>query len=396
MSQVNPVLHVFRKEAMEMLRDKRVRSGAFVMPLFIVMMMMMMFGYLAEKVGKAENITIDVVKTSDPLVAQLKGAKLNVNQLATEDEGITRIKEGKAKLVVIFDAPKDFGLFKQKIIRLRFDPKEEGAMIAKGHFLEALNSTLKKQVEEEIVSRGLPKEAAEPIKFKDDPVQVGQGKGASGFIAGFLPYMIVLFAFTGGFSIASDLVAGEKEKSTLETLLISPVKRSQLVFGKFLALCLVCLMSSVSAVLGIVLSSMLHMSSFEKGSDTSMGLTPQLALVVLVLMLPLIALFAGVLLAVSTYARNMREAQTYLSLVNLIVIVPAVFSQLIGFTDFAHNFWVNTVPILNTATNIRAALQGKPELWPIVTTMATGLVIAAIALRCALWLFDREEVLLRV
>ena len=102
------------------------------------------------------------------------------------------------------------------------------------------------------------------------------------------------------------------------------------------------------------------------------------------------------LIAVSTYARNSREAQTYLALINIVVLLPAVFSQVIGLTDFGTKLWINAVPILNTANNIRNALLGRTEFLPIAITVAVSTILAVIALWIAVALFNREEVLTRV
>ncbi len=393
---MNPSLQVYKKEIMEMLRDKRVRSGAFITPMFVVLMMVMLFGFIMESVGKKENIPVHFVKTSDPLMTQIRESKLQLHEISSEAVGKSLILSGKARLVVVFDKPKDFGNFQQKIIRLMYDDKEESAQIAKAQFMQALSQTMRDGIEKQLVAQGLPKEAAEPIKFEDSPVQVGSGKGASTMILSLLPYMIVLFAFTGGFSIASDIVAGEKEKSTLETLLITPASRTQIVLGKFFALMTVCFCSSMSALFGLVFASIAHLPGTAKMMESGLGLTPQSVVLMLGLLLPLVAFFAGILLIVSTYARNMREAQTYLALVNLVVLIPAVFSQMIGFTGLASQFWINLVPVLNTASNIRAALQGKTDFAAYGATAGIGIVLAAIAITIAIRMFNREKVLLRV
>jgi sodium transport system permease protein len=215
-------------------------------------------------------------------------------------------------------------------------------------------------------------------------------------LVGFLPYLIVIWAFYGGMSVASDLIAGEKEKNTLETLLISPVRRTDIVLGKFLALSVVCLLSSLSSLVGLVLLAVVRPPGSDMMFETGLGVTPLAALLILALMVPMVAFFASLLVGVSSFAKNSRESQTYLTQISFIVILPAIFSQFIGFTDFASARWVNYVPILNTANNIRMALLGKADYVGIAITVGVSLVLALIALWGTVKLFNREEVLVRV
>ena len=98
----------------------------------------------------------------------------------------------------------------------------------------------------------------------------------------------------------------------------------------------------------------------------------------------------------SAYARNTREAQTYLSLVNLVVMVPAVFSQIIGLTDLASAPWLPFVPILGAAAGIRTVLLGKATLLSVLGPVALGAALAVLTLAVSVRLFHREAVLLRV
>ncbi len=388
---MSPALKVGIKEWKEMMRDKRVRSGAFVMPLVLVFMFVALFGFMLSAVTDVKAQRVHVVKTDSPLVAPLKKA-FDIKDVGTVAEGVKMVRDGKARLVLEFQASKGG----QYTVLAHYDPKEQTGEVAfrmvQGVFSkineEALRAFLK--------SQKLPANAGQAIDFKAAPVVVGDAKSASDLIVSLLPYLLVLFAFTGGLAIASDLVAGEKEKNTLETLLITPIQRSQIVLGKTGALALVCFASSLSGLLGFVICSFAKIKGTEMIFKDGLGVSPVGIGVIILLMLPLVLFFASILIAVSAYAKNTREAQTYLGLLNLVVVLPAVFSQVIGLTDLGKQQWINLVPILNTATNIRSVLLGKPEIVPILMTVGVSLVIALIAGWIAVKLFLREEVLTRI
>jgi ABC-type Na+ efflux pump permease subunit len=112
-------------------------------------------------------------------------------------------------------------------------------------------------------------------------------------------------------------------------------------------------------------------------------------------LLPLIIFFAGTLLAISTFAKNQREVQGYLSMASFVVLMPAIMSQFIGFTDAATAKWVPLVPVLNTATVIRQALLEKVDWYSLTTAASVNTALAAFALWFAIRLFSKESVLLR-
>ncbi len=391
MKAPDPILQVYLKEIREMLRDRRVRFSAFVMPFVVIFMMFTMFGAIASSAGKDVKHKVFVVASSSPLSAQLtQSPQLETQVLPNEATGIDMIKNGKAKLVVeIGSGVPD----EQTPVKLLFDPKEETSQIAKAAVESSLQQYNDKFEDSALAAHGLKKAQVKPISFVDVPVRVGEGAGAGSFVVGLLPYLLMLFSFTGGMNMAGDMVAGEKEKSTLETLLITPVPRIKIVLGKFFAMASICLASGLSAILALALAANMHTSGAELMFSGGLGLTPKALLVLIILILPLVAFFSGALVAVSSYARNIREAQTYLSVVLLLVLLPAMFSQVIGLTEYANATWINFVPVLDTAANIRASLLGKTSWTGVGITVTEGIVLAAIMLRLAVYLFNREQVL---
>jgi sodium transport system permease protein len=377
----------------EIMRDKRVRSGAVITPIFVVIMMVSVFGIISSSVGKNSKQKITVVQTQSSLLQEISGDKhLQLQTVPSVQAGTELIKNGKANLVVAF---RTLPSGKTEVEEL-FDPKEDSSEIAKAALRQALAPYMASQMAGVLVQHGLSPEELTPVTFKESPVKVGEGAGAGSIIVGILPYMMVLFTFTGGFSIAADMVAGEKEKNTLETLLISPVHRTQIVLGKFLAIGAVCATSGLSSVVGLIAASKLHLPGTAEMFGGGLGITPQAIVMIVLVLLPLVAFFGALLIAVSSYARNVREAQTMLSTVNLIILIPAILSQVIGFTDFAHSNFINFVPVLGTAMNIREAFQGKSSLLFASESILTGAILAALMIFIAVRLFVREQVLVRV
>lgn len=387
------LLHVYKKEIRDMFRDKRVRSSAIFGPIFVLVLMLTLIGFVSNSVRKKEGQKLHVIKSDSPVVAALRASKYDIVEVASVDEGKKLIKDGKAKVVLDFRPASASG---QTIVDAYVDPKEQMAQVILGAIREGFNRQNKTLLAATLKSKGIPETAAETIKVEEKDVQVGEAGGAGEFLIGFLPYLIVVWAFYGGMSIASDLVAGEKEKNTLETLLISPARRTQIVLGKFLALATVCFMSAMSNLIGLAVLAKLHLPGSDVILKNGLGVTPTAFAITVVVLLPLVAFFASILIAISSFARNPREAQTYLATCSFVVIMPAMFSQFLGFTDAGKQLWINLVPILNSANSIRMALMGKADGVAIALTVLVSLVLALIALRVTVHMFNREEVLVRV
>lgn len=391
---MSPILKVFRKEVREMFRDKRVRYAALVGPMLMIVLIMMLFGTIFGSIGKASSQRVHVVKTSAPEATLLRQKGIQVIEVDNLEQGRKLVEKGQARIVLEFHpAATSEG---QTVVDAYLDPKNQTGQIAYAS-VQGLYGEVNKQVLTAVLkAKGIPETVQAKVKLERKEVVVGAKGGASEFIVGMLPYLIVIWAFYGAMSIASDLVAGEKEKNTLETLLITPVRRTEIVLGKFFALGLVSLLSSMSSVVGMAGVALLRLPGSEMLIKDGNGVSFLSTVIIVVVMLPLVALFSALLIAVSSYARNAREAQTYLAQVSVIVLMPSIFSQFIGFLDAGNAFWVNFVPILNTANNIRLALLGKPDFAGIGATVAVSIVLAGIALWVTVRLFNREEVLVRV
>src|SRR5262249_51150459 len=211
---------------------------------------------------------------------------------------------------------------------------------------------------------------------------------------------------TGAFYPAVDLCAGEKERGTMETLLISPASRSEIVIGKFLT---VMLASVLTAVLNLVSMGLTGLRM--AGHVSSLGAAParravgaaggrlaaptlQAALWMLVLLIPLAAFFAAICVALAVLARSMKEGQYYMTPLYLISM-PLIFLSLAP--EIELDLFYSLVPITGVALLLRALILGSHDVafryfLPVLLPM---LVYAAVALRWAIDQFQREDVLFR-
>ncbi len=376
-----------------MFRDKRVRSTTLVMPMLTVLMLVFLFSFLENAIGKKGSIKIQVVSGApQQLLDKLKDKGITVTEIPSEAAGIKLIQDGDPRLVLsVQPDPVNKGNYLTKV---DFDPKQDSTSVAIPKVTDAVETLDGEAAKQVISSHGINPVTLTKYEFTQNPIQVGGKSGANAFIVSFVPYLIIIWAFYGGMSTATELVAGEKEKNTLETLLISPVTRTQIALGKYFSLATICLTCSCSSFVALVIAQ--SSGSGGKFFGTSLGLTPISAILMLLVLLPTVGFFAGLLIAVSSFAKNPREAQTYLAGISTLILMPAMFSQFIGYTDLGSKEWIYAIPVLNAAVNLRQILLAQFNPGGFAITLAISLALAVVGIRIAVHLFNREAVLARI
>lgn len=382
-----------------MLRDKRVINGAFIMPIFLIVLLMILFGFLQETLTKPKPPRIGVV---DSAIARAQVPRLFPNSIPEfvpdRATGEKRLLDGQVKLVLIFAPDFDTRLKKGGAqVTAVYDQSATMSELALAQVTKGVAEVNAKRLGEVLTRAKVEPSAVEAIRLVPEKPTSQKGKGdRPEMLVQLLPYLIVIWAFYGGFSTVADMVAGEKERGTMETLLISPAARTQIALGKFFALALVCLASSLMSLVGLIVIRLIDLPITRGITKDIQALTPEALAAILLVLVPLVLFFSGLLLAVSAASRNMREAQTYLTLVSFVVLMPAMFSQFLGFTDLGTQTWVRYTPILDAALAIREALLARTD-WSLVgITAAIGIGLAVAMLAIVGWLFRREQILTRV
>jgi sodium transport system permease protein len=215
-------------------------------------------------------------------------------------------------------------------------------------------------------------------------------------IGGFIPYFIIILCLTGAMYPAIDLTAGEKERGTIETVLCSPVPRTDLVLGKFFMVLTASLSTGILAMIsmGATFVAAKHMLAAMIGKDNplqfSIGL--EAILTVFLMVIPVAVLFSAGLLAIALFAKSYKEAQSYISPLMIVVIIPAIVALLPG-TEL--NARMALIPVLSTSLVCKEITSGTYHWNYIAMIFASTCVYAAAALAIAVKLFQREDVLFR-
>lgn len=243
---------------------------------------------------------------------------------------------------------------------------------------------------ETLVALGVPESTARPFNLADEDVAELTGRRGAAVWSKILPCLLLLFALTGAFYPAVDLCAGEKERGTLETLLISPAERSEIVWGKLLTVMLFSMAMSLLNLVSIGFTSQLILSQVRY-----FGPPPPLApLWLLLALVPVSALFSALCLALASLARSTKEGQYYLMPL-LMVTLPLVLLPLAP--GFELNVGNSLIPITGVMLVLRSMLEGNYwQALPYVPLVAgVTLFCCLLAIRWAVDQFNSESVLFR-
>ncbi len=400
---MNPILAVYSKELIDLLRDRRTIISMIVIPMVVMPMMMLGFGGMSARL-------VNNALSQVPEVMLLGAAKSPKIRAALEAEKRMKIVPGAAdyatrisdkRLRAAVEVPDDFDdqLAAENSVALVKIFHYEGeirsgfaADAAERFFRDYRDRTLANRIS----ARGLPPDFARPITTRRENVAPPE-KVAGSVIGGILPYIIILLCFTGAMYPALDLTAGEKERGTMETILSSPVRRGQLVAGKFLVVLTISLSTALCSVLSMTFFYLLSKGAlgFAMKGRVDLGnlrIAPESVVAVFALLLPVAILFTAVLLAVGTFARSFKEAQSYAGPMVILVILPAVAALLPG-VDLTWKLAL--VPILNVSLASKEIFSGQYSWSLLAIIFASTCVYAAIACGLVTRMFNREAVLFR-
>ncbi len=395
------ILVVYRKELTDSLRDRRTLISMVVVPILIFPIMTVGMGtFVAKMIGNAMEEVPKVMilngQDSPRLVNDLKTLK-GIAFVPGDSDYAQQISDKKIRAAV--DIPRDFDASVDhgdrttvKIYDYEGDLKSGiAASKIEKYFTDLQIQTVRKRLE----ARNLPDSLVDPFQVKKQNVAPPE-KVSGAAIGGFLPYFVIILCLTGATYPAIDLTAGEKERGTIETILCSPVPRTQIVLGKFLMVLTAALCTAMLAIIsmGVSFHVAKKMLAGVGGAENPLNFTIGLKAIaaVFLMVLPLAVLFAAGLIAIALMAKSYKEAQSYIAPLMIVAILPAVAGVLPG-VEF--NARMALIPVLSTSLVCKEIVAGTYHWNYIGIIFLSTCVYATAALYVAVSLFKREDVLFR-
>lgn len=393
-------LAILRKEIKDTLRDRRTLFVMLVLPIFLYPVMIVGFirvNLSLQKSLREEVFTIWIegrerlpTKAIDFLQQAADKLEL-VDRSATDDDAtLLALKLGEVDALVQVPAGFQERLRSggQGAITIAYFEGVDKSALAFEKLSESLEAYGLDVRGARMEARGIAPEFLEPVAVREKNLG-----GQAIKLARALALMLTIMSLTGAFYPALDLGAGEKERGTLETLLLTPATRGELAAGKYLAVTAIALVSGLLNVAALG-ATFLNLGALVDAGDTSIPIQMDLGVLLAMLcaLVPLVSLFSALTLAVSTYAASYKEGSNYLSPLMILVMLPAMVATLPG---VRLGVGTSLVPILGPTLLFRDLLSGTAWTYQVALVTLSSLVYAGLAIRWVAGLYQREDVLMR-
>ncbi|SFC79279.1 ABC transporter permease [Pseudoalteromonas denitrificans] len=400
------MFEVFKKEVKELLRDKKTLLFVVALPVLIFPILFGLMGFLMSQANlEAEQKVHIYAITGSQYAPEFsekikfhKSFKLSKIKYESIEEMKNAVRTGVLDVGIFISSDARASLTQglQSNWKVVFNDASALSFIYK-RVNDAMKSFSEILQAEKFESLGVSKEQSiallNPIKIEkidtaDKRENIGEKLGA------FIPYLLIPLVLAGASYPAIDLGAGEKERGTLETLLLTPVTRTELVLGKFFTV----LASSLMTALITVVSMGFWVSIASNFVDAKiitdvMGTIGVLDLSLILLMLvPLAGIFSSLVLAISIYARTFKEAQNYMGPLSMVAFMPLVVAMMPNM-----ELTMNTamIPITNVALAIKELIKGTVDYSMVAMIFVATFALAGILMGFCVHWFKKESVLFR-
>lgn len=360
------------KELRNHFRDLRALASALLFPLLaaglVAVIFSMMISWYRDDSGL--EIAVSGAERAPQLIAFLKSHGTAIK--AAPDNPASEVREGALDLALVI--PTDYGdQFRSghpAALRLIFDHSRNRTRASVQRARALLEAYSARVGRLRLLVRGVNPELARPLEVEEHNVASAQSTAANA--VGMVPLFLLMAAFVGGMSVAVDATAGERERGELESLLLNPVPRTVLAAGKWAAAASVSLLSLLVALAAFT-AVLRWVRLSEIGLRVVVG--PTEAAVLLAILFPLSTATSALQLGLATYARSVKEAQAYLSMLMLVPTIPGLFLSL---SPIRPAPWMSFVPILGQELLLNAVFRGE-AVSPVALLVAGGVAIAVTA-----------------
>lgn len=394
------IVSIFKKELIDVLRDRRTLMFMVVIPILITPLLIIgsiKFQEYQNKKSEEKILKIAYINESeDSLTKQLlsdqKGVKIIEGVPIDSIESYIKSDSLQGGLYLGKGFLKKIKTNSSGDVKIYYKSSDLMSK-SKKRIQAALDIYKEKIIAERLKQLNVDGQILEPITITN--IDMATAKETLGkAVGGFIPYVLVMFIFLGAMYPAIDLGAGEKERGSLETLLSSPATKFEITMGKLLVVSLTGIVSGLVSVLGIS-SSLFFIDKIPvQIQETILELiNPFMIFSIIILMIPIAIFFASMLLSISFYARSFKEAQSLMGPLNMVIIVPLFLSLGPGM-EMDHA--TALMPLINVGLLTKEILAGSVELIYFIETLFSLLFCAAIGIWFSVFWFKKENTIFRV
>ena len=388
------VIIVFKKELVDMFRDKKTIISSILIPIFLFPAI---YGFMNFSQKKAEDETekkaVDIVVSGgggSALIDYLR--KTGSFNIVEEDDVDDALKSGTIKAAVFIGNGFDeaIGGNKPAPLTVQYDDSNQTSMGAAQRIEAAITQYSSQIAASRLVEKGIDPAIINPISITEKTSSKDERSGVGMMIFSMLlPLMLAIYSATSVMPAATDNGAGEKERGTIEPLLATQAQRTSLLTGKYLAITVAGIIGTMASMCGLFIAQKLSPELLGSGEM----LPPVSILIIALAAICITLIFAALELAISFYARSFKEAQTYLSPLTIIVMVPAFAVYMLDPKSIPAYYF--SIPLMNLICVIKELVVGVYKPLHIAVSFGWGAVYIVLSALFTRYMFTRESVIFR-
>ena len=390
---------IAKKELVEFVRDWRTILAILVIPLLMFPLLFILFPLLlASEAAELEAIEVDIVVQSDSIPEQLgllfENATLNIvyeplpelEFLSTPDGDQERLRNGSIDAILRLQM--NDTILEYAVLYLS---TSEQSLEARSRTFDALGAWEQNETVRRIDAAGLDaNQTLDPLRWNGDIAQsdvATQGEQAGMALSLFIPLVLSVWTFSSAIQPSIDMTAGERERGTLEALLGLPCSRMELLMGKWLAVATITGVGVLLQVAGL-LFAIGYLATSDIISAPSVSLTALAFLCLAVLLFAIMVVAFELALAMRSH--SVKEAGSILGPAVLIILFPALFTQVINL-DGIETFWF-AIPVVNVLLALRELLMNRIVYTHVAVWLVSSTLYALAAAYYAARQFKREDI----
>ncbi len=390
------------KELARVFKDGKMLFSVFILPVVIMIVVMSLVSNMSQKAEQdvEEHVPVVYVENApaefEGFLGQT-GISCEVRDVKDREKLTEQIRSGEADLWIEF--PEHFaeavGNYRKgdEIVQVKtyYNPSEEYSRAA----FDAISTGALEMYRQTLLAErvdDMQKLTVFTVNSDNPDMIIQDDQKAGGKVLGtMLPYFVTILLFAGAMGIGTDMVAGEKERGTMASLLVSPIKRSSIVLGKVFALMIISGVSSVVYVAAMVVF-MPQMLGGASGEDLGISLTlsaQQIGMLAL-LLVAIAFLYSAIIVLVSVFAKTVKEASSYVMPMYMLVLVLGIMTM---FTTDAPKSWFYMLPIYNTSIALQGILTQEVTAAQYGMTLGVTLALGAVLVGVIAKAFESEKMM---
>lgn len=399
------VKYIIQKELKRVFTDKKLIVSLFVMPAILIIGIYYLMGQLQTTMSKDINEHVSSVyiqNEPDNFKDVINEYQYNANITyidKTADVAYIKknILDGKIDLLVVFEDE-----FLEKInntsevivpeVKTYYNDSEDYSIVARSNFVEGILNLYKQKL---LVERFGDVNLISIFAIDKDPttsILVDNEKASGKFLGMLLPYFLTMMLFQGAMSLGIDAITGEKERGTMASMLLTPLKRKEIVIGKIVSISILASLSGLVYAVSMVVSMPIMLRNLgDNAEGLSMSFSTAQVLMLLAVVLVLIYLYVAIVSFAAVLSKTSKEASTYVSPIYIVVLVAGMITMFTGNSEIKDILYA--IPVYGSALSMQGILSGEITMIQFGLTMLGTIISSGILTFLITKAFNSERIM---